>query len=72
MVLREKFRNTKMTRLDTMTSYLTKITYVRDQLSIVGEVMIDEEMVRMALNGFTKPWAPFIKESRLHRLERRI
>jgi hypothetical protein len=30
-------------------------------LATVGEVMIDEEMVRTTLNGFTKPWAPFIK-----------
>jgi hypothetical protein len=61
MVLREKFRNTKMTRSDTVTNYLTKITQVRDQLAAVGEVVTDEEMVRTALNGFTKPWAPFIK-----------
>jgi hypothetical protein len=30
MVLREKFRNTKMTRSDTMTNYLTKFTQVHD------------------------------------------
>jgi hypothetical protein len=30
-------------------------------LVAVGEVMTDEEMVRTTLNGFTKPWAPFIK-----------
>jgi hypothetical protein len=38
MVLREKLRDTKMTRSDTVTSYLTKITQVRDQLAVVGEV----------------------------------
>jgi hypothetical protein len=30
-------------------------------LVVVREVVIDEEMVRTTLNGFTKPWAPFIK-----------
>jgi hypothetical protein len=44
-----------------MTSYLTKITQVCDQLVVVGEVVTDEELVRTALNGFSKPWAPFIK-----------
>jgi hypothetical protein len=29
-------------------------------LAVVGEVMSDE-LVRTALNGFSKPWAPFIK-----------
>jgi hypothetical protein len=52
MVLREKVKDTKMTRLDTMTCYLTKITQVHDQLATVGEVTLDEELVRMALNGF--------------------
>jgi 23S rRNA A1618 N6-methylase RlmF len=60
MGLREKIRNTKMTKSNTMTSYLTKITQVRDQLAAVGEVVTDEEMVRTALNSFAKPWAPFI------------
>jgi hypothetical protein len=50
-----------MTRSYTVTSYLTKITRVHDQLVVVGEVVTDEEMVGMALNGFTKPWSPFIK-----------
>jgi hypothetical protein len=61
MVLMENFRNTKMTKSDTVTNYLTKITQIRDQLATIGEVVIDEEMVRMALNGFINPWAPFIK-----------
>ena len=51
MVLREKIRNTKMTRSDIMTNYLTKITLVREDLAPVGEVVTDDEMVRMALNG---------------------
>jgi hypothetical protein len=61
MVLREKLRDTKMTRSNTVTNYLTKITRVHDQLAVVGEVMIDEELVRTTLNGFSKPWAPFIE-----------
>ena len=50
-----------MTELDTVTSYLTKITQVHYQLAVVGEVVTDEEMVGIAFNGFTKAWAPFIK-----------
>jgi hypothetical protein len=61
MVLREKLRDTKMTKSNTVTSYLTKITQIRDQLVVVGEVITDGELVRTTLNGFSKPWAPFIK-----------
>jgi hypothetical protein len=61
IVLRENLRDTKMTRSDTVTIYLTKITQVCDQQTVVGEVVTDEVLVRMALNGFSKPWAPFIK-----------
>ena len=52
---REKLKDTKMTKLDMVTSYLTKITQVHDQLADVGEVVLDKELVRTALNGFSKP-----------------
>jgi hypothetical protein len=61
MVLREKLIDTKMIRSDRVTIYLTKITQVHDQLEIVGEFMLDEYFVRKNLNGFSKPWVPFIK-----------
>ena len=50
MVLREKLRNTKMTNADTVTTYLTKISQVRDELGAAGEKVEDEELIRYALN----------------------
>jgi hypothetical protein len=47
MVLREKLRDTKMTGSDTVTSYLTKIQQVRDELVAVGETVSDSELVRI-------------------------
>jgi hypothetical protein len=61
MVLRDRLRNTKMSKTDSVTSYLTRITQVRDQLGAVGETVTDVELVRVALNGFTKPWTSFIE-----------
>jgi len=61
MALKEKFRNTKMIRSDTVINYFTKITLVHNHLATVGEAVIDQEMVMTALNGFSKPWGPFIK-----------
>ena len=61
MVLREKLRNAKMTEIDTVSSYLTKITQIRDELGASGEKVEDEELVRHALNGFTTKWHSFVK-----------
>jgi hypothetical protein len=61
MVLRDRLWNTKMSKIDSMTNYLTRITQVCDQLGAVGVTMTDVELVRVALNGFTKPWTSFIQ-----------
>ena len=61
MVLRDKLRNTKMSKTDTVTTYLTRITYVHDELSVVGETVFDQEMMRTTLNGVTEPWKVFIE-----------
>jgi hypothetical protein len=54
MVLREKLKGIKMTKAENVTTYLTKITQVWDELGVVGEVVADSELVRTALNGMTK------------------
>jgi hypothetical protein len=60
MVLREKLKGIKMTKAENVTTYLTKITQVRDELEAVGEVVADSELVRTAWNGLTKQWAVFV------------
>ena len=54
MVLREKLKGIKMTKAKNVTTYLTKITQV-------GEVVVDSELVRTALNGVTKQWTVFVE-----------
>jgi hypothetical protein len=61
MVLRDRLKNTKMSKTDSVTTYLTRITQVHDQLGAVSETVTDVELVRVALNGFTKPWTSFIE-----------
>jgi hypothetical protein len=61
MVLREKLRDMKMARSNTMTTYLTWIRQVRDELVGIGETMDDSVLVRMTLKGFMKEWTSFIK-----------
>jgi hypothetical protein len=40
---------------------LTKITHMRDEIGVVGEVVADNEIVRNALNGVTKQWVVFVE-----------
>lgn len=42
------------------TSYLRKITHVRDELAALGETILDNQLVRTTLSGFTKKWDGFI------------
>jgi hypothetical protein len=44
-----------------VSSYITRITQVHDELGVVGEVISDGEMVRTALNGFSEKWNTFVK-----------
>ena len=41
--------------------YIMSLTQIRDELGDVGSKTVDEELVRIALNGFSKPWDTFIK-----------
>ena len=50
-----------MTDADTVTTYLTKISQVRDELGVAGEKVEDEELVRYALNGLTAKWHTFVQ-----------
>jgi hypothetical protein len=61
MVLSDRLKNTKMSKPDSVKTYLTKITRVRDQLVEVNDTATDVELERVALNGFTKAWTSFIK-----------
>ena len=45
MVLREKLRSTKMSRGESVTSYLTRVSQVRDELAAVGEVVDSSELI---------------------------
>ena len=61
MVLQERMRNTKMAKGGGVVPYLTRLTQIRDGLGAVGSKTDDEELVWIALNGFSKPWDTFVK-----------
>jgi hypothetical protein len=61
MVLREKLKRIEMTKTGNVSTYITKITQMRDELGVVGEVVVGNEIVRTALNGVTKQWVFFVE-----------
>ena len=60
MLLREKLRSTKMAKGESVVTYITKFTQIRDELAVVGEAVDETELVRTTLNGFTKQWEVFV------------
>ena len=61
MILREKLKNTQINQGKDVTSYLTWLKLVKDEFAGVGDSPGDDELVRIALNGFTKKWNIFVK-----------
>lgn len=44
-----------------MTSYLTRVSQVRDELAVVGEVVDNLELIQVALNDSSKSWESFVQ-----------
>jgi hypothetical protein len=61
MALKAKLHDTEMGKEESISSYLTRVAQVKDELAAIGEVITDSELVRIALNGFTKEWEVFVK-----------
>jgi hypothetical protein len=61
MVLREKLKSIKMTKAENVVTYLTRLTQVRDEIGAMGEAIVDSDLVRTTLNGFSKQWVVFVE-----------
>nr|KUM47387.1 hypothetical protein ABT39_MTgene5572 [Picea glauca]QHR89570.1 hypothetical protein Q903MT_gene3592 [Picea sitchensis] len=61
MLLKNKLTRTRMSKIDTIASYLMKITELRDQHVAIGELSDESELVRKTLNGFGLSWHHFVQ-----------
>ena len=50
-----------MENLESVTSYLMRVSQIRDQLATLGDVISDKELVTTTLNGFPTFWIPFVQ-----------
>jgi hypothetical protein len=61
MALKDKLHDTKIRKGETVSSYLTWVAQVKDEMDAVREVISDSELVRITLKDFTKEWEVFMK-----------
>ena len=61
MALRKQLCGTKMAKGEGVIPYLTRITQIRDELETMGEDTEYPELVRIALDCFTKSWDVFVR-----------
>jgi hypothetical protein len=61
LALRHQLQISSMSRTDTVATYFMKISQLRDQLKTIGDEVTDDELVTIALNGFSSSWDPFVQ-----------
>ena len=61
MILKEKSKNTQMNQGEDVTSYLTRLRLVKYELATIGDSPSDDELMRTALNGFSRQWSVFVQ-----------
>jgi hypothetical protein len=59
--LRNQLRNMKMENSKSVSSYLMRVSQIRDQIVAIGDVISDKELVTTTLNGFPTFWILFVQ-----------
>jgi putative lipoic acid-binding regulatory protein len=59
MSLKNELCDMKMNEDDNITSYLVRISQLRDQLQAIEEIISEKELVNIVLNGLPKTWDAF-------------
>jgi hypothetical protein len=57
--LKNELHDMKMNDDDSITSYLVRISRLRDQLQVIEEIISEKELVNIVLNGLPKTWDAF-------------
>lgn len=60
MLFKNKLTRTRMSKIDTIASYLMKITEFRDKHVAIEELSDESELVQKNLNGFFLSWHHFV------------
>ena len=58
--LRKQLRSLKMEKDETITTFFSKISQIRDQLMVIGDKVEDDDLVHTMLDGFPTIWETFL------------
>ena len=61
MTLRTQCKNVKMQDSESIQSYFTRVSQIREQIEAIGDSAEEAELVMTTMNGLPRPWDPFIK-----------
>ena len=61
MTLRNQLKNVKIQNSETMQSYFTRVSQIKEQLEAVEENVEEGDIFMTTLNGLPRPWDGFIQ-----------
>ena len=61
MNLRNQLKNVKIQNGETIQSYFTRVSHIKEQLEVVDEEVENAEIVMTTLNGLPRSWDAFIR-----------
>ena len=61
MTLRNQLKNVKIQNAETIQSYFTRVSQIKEQLEVVDEEVENAEIAMTTLNGLHRSWDSFIQ-----------
>ena len=63
MTLRNQLKNVKIQNAETIQSYFTRVSQIKEQLEAVYDEVENAEIVMTTLNGLPRPWDSVITQN---------
>ena len=60
LTLRTQLENVKMQNSETIQSYFTRVSHIKEKLEVIGDSIEEHEIMMTTLNGLPNSWESFI------------
>ena len=61
MTLRNQLKGVKIQKKETIQSYFSRVSHIKEQLESIGDMVEEEEVAMTTLNGLPIEWDSFIR-----------